>query len=126
MRSEGITLDQFSCLARCSWAAMLPPDPATARSRGWVTLRRRASGSAVFFRFSRASLSWPEVSRLLPVTAAQPRRQVRVTSMPSARSRASSAAAGTVPAGAWNQPAGSAVLTSSRTLSTVNIPPMSM
>jgi hypothetical protein len=33
VRSEGITLDQFSCLARCNWAAMLPPDPATARSR---------------------------------------------------------------------------------------------
>jgi hypothetical protein len=40
----------------------------------------RASGSAVFFRFSRASLSWPEVSRRLRVelpaalVAAQPQR----------------------------------------------------
>ncbi|MDO9016719.1 MAG: phytochelatin synthase family protein [Deltaproteobacteria bacterium] len=62
------------------WAAMLPPDPATGRSRGWATLRRRASGSAVFFRLSRASLSWPEVARRLRVelpaalVAARPQR----------------------------------------------------
>jgi glutathione gamma-glutamylcysteinyltransferase len=68
------------------WAAMLPPDPATARSRGWVTLRRRAPGSAVFFRLSRASLSWPEVSRRLRVelpaalVAAQPQRATEAVS----------------------------------------------
>ena len=62
------------------WAAMLPEDPATRRSRGWALLRRRAAASAALFHLSNASLPWPEVSRRLLVelpaalAAAQPRR----------------------------------------------------
>jgi glutathione gamma-glutamylcysteinyltransferase len=49
------------------WEAMQTLDPATGRSRGWVTLRRRELGAAVLFRLSDARLPWAEIARRMLV-----------------------------------------------------------
>lgn len=49
------------------WEAMLPHDPATGRSRGWVLLRRRPLGAALLFHLSDARLPWADVARRLLV-----------------------------------------------------------
>ena len=45
------------------WEAMRPVDAATRRSRGWVMLRRRATGAAVLFRLASVAASWTDAAR---------------------------------------------------------------